>query len=404
MVALNLIAETFVDLEHAAHQAALRDLAAALARQAPRSCTVRVLTTAAVDPQDFVDPRLSSSTIPLPQSTLPYVWRSNYAAKPLDGEFVHAHTPLLPLRPRTERPEGTQNTVYVPHLAFLERHSPLTGAVAKQYRRFLKRAVKYADVLLAPNYDVANRLYSEFGAENVRVLACAAPSEFLQTKDSYRRRKELWLPAEYMVTTLPCASDRLAWVIAAVQENHELPPLVVVEPLSRTGVRLPGASAEAAPQQDAVTGADSGTDAPTPVNSAVDSAVAAADAPQANGTTPRVIYVQPEQLSDYGAILSGASLLVLPQHEIASGYEVYGAIAAGVPIVHAELPAASEIAYDGGVIFNSQQTLAATLATLFDANGKSAELARLEVLAKDRSRVYTWDATAQSLWQIHAEL
>lgn len=423
MAIINLVGDTFNDVDHAANTAALRDLTAALARTAPRACAVRVLL-----PKDTADfhtpnPRVSTVQIPLPAKMLPSIWQLGAAVKPIDGQMVHAFSPLTPLKAAQRRFEGSQITVSVPHLSAFNQDSELSPQQLKQQRAFIKRAVKYADVLIAPNFHIASRLQAEFGATNVRVASNAAPAEYMPTQNSAARRAQLWLPERYLAVTEPCHPARLDWLINAVKHNPLLPPLVIVEPysqekapdsaansLSEKPKDLPAISdtleiaANDFSQTDA--GAHSGdlpaadaniSDTPKLLDIAANSA-------ESTASTPRIIRVKPTLLSDYGAILSGAELLVLPHYDLTMCYEVYGAIAAGVPILHAEIPAVAEIAVDAAAIFNDEQSLAEQLALFFDSTGNTTSLQHLRVLAADRSKVYNWDLTAAAIWEIHAAL
>lgn len=365
MAVINLIGETFADYDHAANAAALRDLTAALARTAPRACAVRVLLPQHVELNLPRNPRISTAQIPLPANMLGLLWHTNTAARPLDGEMLHAQTPLVPLRPLQKRETGTQVTVGVPHLAYLDQDCCFSPQQVKLQKNLLKRAVKHADVLIAPNFDVASRLQAEFGAVNVRVVSNAAPQEYIASAEAAARREELLLPQRYMVTTEPCDPDRLAWLTEAVAANTKLPPLVIIT-----------------------------ADAATPESSGA----------IAQEETSRVIRIQTTALSDYGAILGGADLLVLPHYGLTMAYEAYGAIANGVPILHAEIPAAAEIAVDAGAVFNSAESLQEQLELIFLSEAANPLLERLKILAQDRSKVYSWDTTALTLWEIHAAI
>ena len=158
---------------------------------------------------------------------LPILWRTGATARPLDGEFVHSNTPMIPLRARTED-DGSQTSVYVPHT--LAWHAPelMGGSHAKSYRAFAKRAAKLADALLAPTHVVADELRDLLGVE-VQVLPLAAPSEYVGSADSAGIRAALNLPQQYIATTaLPGANGRLDWILNAMEGNQHLPNLVVI--------------------------------------------------------------------------------------------------------------------------------------------------------------------------------
>ena len=103
-----------------------------------------------------------------------------------------------------------------------------------------------------------------------------------------------------------------------------------------------------------------------------------------------------------GVVLSGATLLALPQEFIGTGYEVLGALDAGVPVLHSECPVASELALDAGSSADTPGSFAHELTRL--TSGSDDDIASLQVLAEDRSRSFSWATTAWQLWELHAAL
>jgi hypothetical protein len=321
MATLTVIGEPFPELESRAHAAAARCLTEAVADTAPRGCSARLLVARDADVPDLISARGSVETVPLNTASLPYLWRTGATARPLDGEFVHATTPLAPLRARSED-DGSQTTVMVPHT--LAWHAPeLMGTShARSYRRFAARAARLADVVLAPTHATASELQELLGVE-VRVLPLASPTEYLANEDSASVRATLGLPSRYVATTaLPGEHGRLNWLLDAMQRNADLPPLVVLhlgeEPLP-------------------------------PVRDALKS---------------RVHVVQVEHLREVGAVISGAILLALPQVTLGACFEVYAGLDAGVGILHGDCDAITELALDGGLRTESETEFVAALERL----------------------------------------
>lgn len=361
MTTLTLIGEPFADFDARAQASASRSLTEALATTAPRGCSARLLIARDTTPPVFGSARASVEAVPMNTGAMPILWRTGTAARPLDGEFVHSNTPMLPLRARTED-DGSQTSVYIPHtLAWGAPELLGTPSQAKAYRAFVKRAARLADVLLAPTHVVATEVRDLFGVE-VQVLPLAAPSDYLETSESAGTRAMLSLPTQYVATTaLPGSNGRLDWLLNAMQADPALPPLVVIH-----------FGAESLP----------------PVREALQG---------------RVHVVQIEQLAEVGAILSGAMLLALPQRALGAGFEVLGALAAGVPVLHGECEAAGELALDAAVAAPTEPEFAATLERLTSEAG-APELSRLRIFAEDRSRTYGWHSTAWQLWEIHANM
>lgn len=446
MATLTLIGEPMPGAEAGMHAAAARDLTEAMARVAPRGCSARLLVAHDSETPEFTSPRARVETLPMRAGLLPLLWRVGATARPLDDEFVHALTPLVPLRAR-RGDDTTQTSVTVPHaLAWLAPE--LMGvAEARQYRAYVKRALRFADAVLTPNHATADVLYEHFGPDlPVQVLPLAAPAPMGKPADAAAaaaRRAALGLPARYVVTTAAAfaAGGALGAGSASASEAE------------RSGAERSGSGADHGDASAAAPAAREAADTPMPSAAAVandrldwlldalaDSPelpdlVIVSDAPYAAtlpATLPeslrhRVHVVRPETLADWGAVLSGALLLGLPQRQLGTGYEVLGALDAGVPVLHGGSAVAAELALDAGVAADDAAGFAAELARLTqtgatvsqaDAAGAAGaaehdalseaettpDLERLRVLAEDRSRAFGWPATAWQLWELHAGL
>ena len=372
MTALTLIAEPFPDWEAAQHLAAARDLTIGVAETAPRACSARYLAARGEHAPEFASARIRSEHLPIPTRSLPFLWRSGAAARPLDGEFTHAVTPFMPLRAREEN-DGTQTTVMVPH--DIAWHAPelLGAASARSFRSFVHRAAKYADVLLTPSHAVADALQKQYGnGIAVQVLPLAPPQEFLEPSDRADRAEALELPEAYLVTTAnPGEHGRLEWVFNALRADNSLPPVVIIEGLDPVAPTSKSRATE--PNPDAMP----------------------------EDLVDRVFFVQPRELSDVGAILAGASLLLQPQSFSTTGYSLLGALDSGVPVLHAGRPATTEAVLDAGVIAETEEAFKSELSNLFASD---SALTDLSVLARDRSRAFSWNNTAWQLWETHANL
>lgn len=375
MATLTLIGVPMPGLEAVMHAAAARDLAEAVGFVAPRGCSARLLVEAGAALPTFTTPRARAESLPMKAHLAPLLWRNGVTARPLDGEFVHAVTPLVPLRSRQED-DATQTTVTVPHaLAWLAPET-MGQAEARQYRAYVKRALRLADAVITPTHATANVLFSRFGPDlPVQVLPMPAPTELARpcdTTDAEARRAALGVPERYVITTASTGEHgRLEWLLDALAGDPELPDLVVIT--------------TPAPATTGGRGATPATN-PTPVPEAL---------------RGRVHLVEPRELADWGALLSGALLLAVPQRHLGTGYEVLGAIDAGVPVLCGECEVAAELALDAGAAAADAAEFARTLARL---TGDEAELAHLRVLAEDRSRAFSWATTAWQLWELHAAL
>lgn len=452
MVVFSLIGETLTDFEHRENTALLRTLTSAIGAVSPKGCSLRVILAKGRELPIYDDPRISAVPIPLRAGSLPLLWQNGASARPLDGELMHSVTPLAPLRARNEE-DGSQTTVTVPHMLPWQDPDRYSGTHLRAIRSFIKRAVKHADVVVTPNYATADLLTEYFGPQvNVQVLPFAPLPEYVAGADQATRAQELELPENYLVTTArPDSVGRLQWLVDAVKNNDAFPPLVVIgevggettppENESESASTEPETSepettdaaeettAEAAtpaapiyklppelenhPNLQASDTNESKTDAEPQPDAATKKAAKPRPTKRAKpeqvdplaeivaNSDGRVIVVHPRELEDIGAILGGATLLVLPQAAIGVGHEVYGAIANGVPVLHAELGPVDEIALDAARTFDSAESLAATLDDVLSDDKQQRDL---KVLAHDRANFFSWPNVAWSLWELHANL
>lgn len=475
MATLTLIGEPFPDRESAVHAAVAIELTEALAEVAPRGCGSRLLTTSSSEVPEFSSPRAAIELIPLKPKLLPVLWQSRVTARPLDGEFVHSLTPMVPLRRRGAE-DDAQTSVNITHTLAWDAPELLGVAAARLYRAFVRRAVRLADVLVAPTHAVAKELQARFGETvPIQVLPLAAPTAYSAARDSVARRAELGLPSRYVVTTAtPDAHGRLDWLLDAYAEHPELPPLVILTgyfPGSTAGL---GAVAGAAqqPAEAAVLAASATEESEQEPQSesqpeavqesgpavATGSAIPAVSSGSAqlipSALHDRVRVIAARELADVGAVLSGAQLLAMPHARVGAAFEVTGAIASSVPVLHSGSPVLAELVLDAGISANTPDVFADALARLLsddtvageaDAHGNAgtamgragrgadvnsvaspngdtsggvggdpdlgagtashdSELARLRILADDRGRSYSWESTAWQLWEIHASL
>lgn len=372
MATLTLIAEPFPDWEADLQSAAARDLTRAVAATAPRGCSARFLVGRGSEAPEFESPLIRIEHLPIRANLLPLVWQSGTTARPLDGEFVHALTPMMPLRSRGED-DGSQTSVTIPHAIAWEAPAVLGNSQARLFRAFARRAVKLADVILTPTHATARVLQQQYGEHlPVQVIQLAPPAELREGPDAAERRSALGLPERYAVTTAMSGEHgRLEWIFDAMRLDASLPPLVVLEGFD------PGVSPRDRDGDD--TGATAVPDE----------------------LRERVLPVRARELADLGAVLSGAALLVQPQAFAGTGYALLGALCAAVPVLHAGHPATAEIVFDAGVAADTAGAFSAEYTRLMrDADAR----AQLSVLACDRSRGFSWYGAAWQLWETHANL
>lgn len=352
MSTLNVIGEFLESWEQDGLRASARELTIALAETAPRGCASALLIAGNSDAPTIDHPKARVEIMPLHTMMIPYIWRGGASARPLDGEFVHALSALVPLRRRDED-DGSQTSVTISNTLAWDAPEVLPRGQAKQIRQLVRRAVRHADVIVTPTHAVAERVREMYGESlQIQVLPLAAPVEFLEGSDAAARRVALKLPDEYLLSNAFLGEvGRLEWLLRAMEVNPALPPLVLFGP-----------------------GAE-------------------ADLSQWSVLSDRIIQVKIDDLADNGAIISGAWALATPQVIADCLLPIHGALSSGVPVVHAGSQCIAETVLDGGLETDSETAFAEALSTITsDADTRE----RLGVLAHDRSRMYSWRTTAGS--------
>ncbi|MFC5338920.1 mannosyltransferase [Leucobacter denitrificans] len=377
MATLSLIAEPFPDWEAPMHFAGAHDLVNAIASTAPRSCSARFLLARGSHAPEFASPKIAVEVLPMRASSLPILWQSNATARPLDGEMTHSITPMMPLRARSDD-DGTQSTVTVPHALAWEAPELLSPAQARLVRAFVKRAVRFADIIVTTSHSTASLLQNMYGYNlPVQVIPPVAPNVLLAGVDSAARRARLGLPERYMVTTANNdEAGRLHWVYNALEADSTLPHVVVI-----TGLDPVVQGKGQAPTSEL-----------------------ASRIPER--LRNRITVVAADDLRDAGAVISGASLMLQPQSFAATGYPVIAALMSKVPVLHAGVDATGELVLDGGLAESDPVGFASALSRLFIASpgDGTSEFERLTVQAADRGRTFSWEGVAWQLWETHATI
>jgi glycosyltransferase involved in cell wall biosynthesis len=97
--------------------------------------------------------------------------------------------------------------------------------------------------------------------------------------------------------------------------------------------------------------------------------------------------------ADLDALYHEAGCFVLPSFQEGFGLPVLEAMARGVPVACSDVPVLAEVAADAAELFDPAQpaAIAAAISRLLDDSERAALLAQR---GRERSRRYTWDATA----------
>ena len=291
----------------------------------------------------------------------------------IGGGMIHSPSLFAPLVRHDRVHDNDQTVVTVWDLRPWEAADELPRSTVAWHRAMLKRAVKYADAVVAPTHSIAARLadVAPLG-DRIRVIAGAAPLGFAVPTDEVGRRRGLDLPEGFLLLSGgPVRSDGLEVGLAAIGASGIDLPVVVID--TQEG------------------------DEPV-----------IADIASAAGIPERRIHVRGAlAAADRAAVFGAALALIAPSRRAAFPWRVVDALTLGVPVIAAHSAVHAEVIVDGGTLVQGADA-ASLVDSLADALNRAlastAAADRLAVLAGDRGRAFSWREAAERVWQLHAEL
>jgi len=346
-----------------------RELASALAASAPAEWVVSSAVARHRDPSPAVIPGVDGpKVLPLSPRALTYAWERGWPLWP-GGDAVHAPTPLAPAR--AKRGRGLVVTVHdtVPWT----HPETLTRRGAHWHRKVIARATYQADAIVVPTSAVAAELTQHApGTSRVHVIGNGVSTGLREVPDMdarFRIRSRLQLPERYVLA------------------------LGTIEPRKGLDVLLDAMSRPTAPELPLVIAGQpgwGGIDLP--------------EMARKRGLSPdRLRILGRLSETEVTVVLHGAAVLAVPSLAEGFGLPMVEAMAAGVPIVHSDAPALVEVAGGTGVMARRQDPVALAHALRSVFNDPARTEARVAA-AKSRAANYTWERTAQLVWNVHLEL
>ncbi len=346
-----------------------RELTAALAKTAPAGWMVSSVVARHADPTPAMIPGVDGpKVLGLSPRALTYAWEQRWPFWP-GGDSVHAPTPLAPASSK----RGRTMVVTVHDTVPWTHPDTLTKRGATWHRKVIGRATYNAGAIVVPSAAVAAELSMHApGTARVHVIPPGVPPVLATPPDqdvAFRIRSRLRLPEKYLlaVGTVEPRKGLDVLVDALTRRNAPDLPLVVVGQPGWGGIDL---------QEIA----------------------------RRRGLPPERLIVLGRITDDeLAVVLHGAAAFVMPSLAEGFGLPVLEAMAAGVPVVHSDAPALIEVAGGTGVLARRQDPLALAnaLRTVF-ADSERTE-ARVE-RARRRAAQFTWERSAQLVWNIHLEL
>ncbi len=354
-----LVAPTHPDLAMAS-----RSLAAALVETAPDGCRVEAIAPAGELP--VVAGVDEGRRLALGRRETAAAWQLGVVAG-VGGGMIHSPTLMAPLVRHDRVNDHDQTVVTLWDLRAWEAPEELPRAAVMWERAMLRRAVRHADALLVPTHAMAERLetYARLG-ERIRVVAGAQPDGFAAPTDAAARRRDLGLPATFLVLAGGTgASDGLAAGFrAAAPTGLDVVVIDVPEGEEPAVSTLAEASGVGAHRVHARAGLDRG---------------------------------------DRAAVIDAAAVFVAASSRGAWPWRVVEAMALGTPVVAVDSDVHREVVLDGGIVVPEVQLEDAVVDALSDGS-LTGDSGRLRVLGRDRSRAFSWAGAAERVWQVHADL
>jgi glycosyltransferase involved in cell wall biosynthesis len=353
------------------------ELAGALIDYAPKGCFVEGIVSASTE-QVYAEigerlPGLGALfKSALTRRDLTTAWQHGFT--PVPSGMIHAPSLFAPLR-NHDRVNGahTQIAVTIHDVTAWTHPEFLAPRQVNWTKAMAQRAFKYADAVVVPTHAIAAELAEilPFG-DRLRVLGAAVASSLVLPGDDAERAARLELPERYLLTSgNGGAGSGLPAILAALalHTDIELPLLVI------------GAEPDAG---------------------AVEAAVLDA------GLPPDRVRVLP-QLSDedLSVVVARAAIFLYPTLVAGFGMPMLEAFHFGVPVIHSDAASLVEVAGDAGITVPGSDSqafpglLGDALANLL-ADRELRE--RLALMGTDRARLFTWRASAEGVWQLHADL
>lgn len=294
--------------------------------------------------------------LPLPPRALVAAWQAGVPLWP-GGQAVHAPTPLAP--PRTGR--GRCLTVTVHDTVPWTHPQTLTPRGVSWHRSMIARAARRADAIVVPTAAV--------GAELSRLVD---------------GRAEIRVVGHGMTAALTDPSG----------PPPDLPPRFVLavgtlEPRKGIDVLIQAVGSLAADVALVLVG-QPGWGGLDPVALAREHGLA----------EHRLRLLGRVSDADLAHVLRRADVLAAPSLAEGFGLPVLEAMACGVPVVHSDAPALTEVAGGAGVTVprGDWRALAAALTEVLGSRSRAQELV---TAGRSRAEMFSWTRAAEMVWSIH---
>jgi glycosyltransferase involved in cell wall biosynthesis len=353
------------------------ELTRGLIETAPAGCAVEGIVSASTeaeyaDLENRLPGLVTLYKSSLSRRELVTAWQHGFTRLP---GMIHAPSLLAPLWNHDRVNSRAEQIVVTLHDVVAWTHPTSVGTRTAAWQiAMVKRAHRYADALIVPTHAVAEQLteFFDFG-DRVRVIGGAVSTSLALPANADERARALGLPERYIMTTGGVDERRgTDQLLRALANSSELTvPLIVVGHEGK--------------------GAGSVADAAAELGIAAD----------------RVLVLGYLPDPDLSVVLARASALVLPSLVDGFGLPMLEAFHFGTPVVLSDAPALVEVAGGAGqvVALDELATYPERLAESIVRVLADRDLAaRLSQAGRDRANLFSWQNSADKVWQLHADL
>jgi len=375
MIVLRVIVDDILASVQSGLSRYAEDLTRALVATAPHGARVEGIVAASTE-AEYEDvlyriPGITLSKSSLARRELATAWQHGFTRLP---GMIHAPSLLAPLSKHDRLNGRGQQTVVTLHDVTPWLHpDSLEIRGAAWHIAMAKRAHRYADALVVPTHAVAEQLAEHFDfGDRIRVIGGAVSPTLRIPIDAEVRAERLDLPSDYLVA------------IGGLEPRRGLDQLLAALALDKTGdipLLIVGT-----------------TDA---VSEEIEKAAVAAGL-----SAGRVRCLGRLNDPELSVVLARATALVLPSRLEGFGLPLLEAFHFGTPVIHSDTPALIEVAGDAGIAVALEDgDFAERLAGAIDSVTGDMELREtLSTAGKDRAGLYSWENSAEKVWQLHADL
>lgn len=381
---LQVVVDSLSDPKRAGVGRYTEELTRQLIAVAPPDCEVIGITSALSDDEaDTVRMLLPGLTelsiMPLSRGKLRRAWQAGITSVPgtsmSNTGMIHAPSLLAPLAKHDRLNEvGTQTVVTIHDVNAWTHPEVLPGGRASWIKSMAKRARKFADAVVVPTHAVAGQLgdLMDFG-DRIRVIGGAVSPKLVTPVDADTRAERLELPERYILTVGTLAPGKAldALIKSLAHPDSADLPLLIVGPSGWGELDVASVAADA--------GIDAGR---------VRTLGFLADA-------------------DLAVAIDRATVFAYPSIAEGFGLPVVEAFSFGTPVVHSDAPAVVEVSAGAGIAVPGDDAAGypERLAQAIASVANDAALAeRLRFQGLDRSGAFSWQDSAEKVWQLHADL